>query len=184
MLVIWTQREGRCGRCRSKTWGNLNLSLISGNVFPPPCFRSAWGQVLLVFLMRLLHLSYVQAEREGRCCAGCARLRAVPAAMSWFHEPQDVSSRQISRGPINRSCILLQLEIVLLPNIHHSSADQRNPHGRKALLIPHVTPHPTHGPHWAYKGSVARECYSASVCVGKVLIHLCACKTLFFLRSC
>lgn len=74
MLVIWTQREGRCGRCRSKTWGNLNLSLISGNVFPPPCFRSAWGQVLLVFLMRLLHLSYVQADREGRCCAGCARL--------------------------------------------------------------------------------------------------------------
>lgn len=54
-------------------------------------------------------------------------------------------------------CTLLKLEIVLLLNIHPSSADQRNPHGRETLLIPYVIPHPPHGSHWAYKGSTARN---------------------------
>lgn len=34
MSVIWTQRETRCGRCRSKARGNLNPSLI-----PRMCFH-------------------------------------------------------------------------------------------------------------------------------------------------
>lgn len=132
----------------------------------------------------------VVCRQAGRGDAVLAMQGSGPFLLQWA---DSTSSRTFPAANFKRAhraeaafpdCILFQLEIVLLLNIHHSSADQRNPHGRKALLIPCVIPHPTHGPHWAYKGSVARECYSASVCVGKVLIHPCACKTLSCLRNC
>lgn len=95
MSVIWTQREGRCGRCRSKTWGNLSPSLISWNVFPS-LLQVSLAQMLLVFLIRLLHLSYRQAGWEGRCCV---RIRAIPSGMSWFHELQAISSSKFQECP-------------------------------------------------------------------------------------
>lgn len=53
---------------------NLNPSLISRNVFPSPCYRLAWGRVLMVFLMKLLHLGYMEAGREERRSVGCTGL--------------------------------------------------------------------------------------------------------------
>lgn len=75
MLVIQAQREGSCGRCRSKARRNLNVSLISRNLFPSPCYRLAWDQMLFVFLRKLLHLRYMQADSGERCRVHCAGLR-------------------------------------------------------------------------------------------------------------
>lgn len=75
MLVIQAQREGSCGRCRSKARRNLNISLISRNLFPSPCYRLAWDQMLFVFPRKLLHLRYMQADSGERCRVHCAGLR-------------------------------------------------------------------------------------------------------------